>query len=80
MVQTPSLANMSIGGLNSSDAPTESRNERNNEAAATSRAADRKQDLLSPLEIIDQTDDDEKLLQALQGLTLDSGLEEEGDH
>ena len=31
---------------------------------------------LSPLEIIDQTDDDEKLLQALEGLTLDSGLEE----
>lgn len=31
---------------------------------------------LSPLEIIDQADDDEKLLQALEGLTLDSGLEE----
>lgn len=43
---------------------------------------------LSPLEILDQADDDERLLAALEGLTLESGPEEEdssasstfGDH
>jgi len=35
---------------------------------------------LSPLEIIGQTDDDERLLQALEGLTLESGvLDEDSD-
>lgn len=29
---------------------------------------------LSPLELIDQIDDDEKLLQALEGLNLDSNV------
>ena len=42
---------------------------------------------LSPLEILDQADDDERLLAALEGLTLESGPEEDssasstfGDH
>ena len=32
---------------------------------------------LSPLEILDQADDDERLLAALEGLTLESGPEED---
>ena len=34
---------------------------------------------LAQLEILDQADDDEKLLKALEGLTLESGLEEDAD-